>query len=462
MHRKQLIPVWLLVMSSFAVAQTLSPDIQSLDELSSARALVAASEDELGRHDMGMIEPLEQLASELMALNQFDQADAVLDRALQLTRLQNGLHTPAQLGLIRTRIENFSNQQDWASAREQMDYLFAYYLRVPVKLEESLIDDFLALAEQHLRGAKEDSQIEQGRHLSRIYQINQAIIYTASQLYGQRSPEVAPYIYRQVRHTYLFQKGNDAGGRTRTNANFHHQLRGQTISWRRNSFKQKSYSDGLWLLSQIRQLHAGPESADPEGEAMAELYIADWHLLFDFANKAKDQYARAYKALQAAGVSDEELKEFFSKPQVLPVRRFHPILELAAGDSDDVEAVTSQNTEGTLMHRLSFIEWSTDYPTTRNPLLLDYESTNDPDYALFEFTLPATNESTFFYKHRYEQTIGRPVDVELLHGFTRLPNGNELAQERLDQLRFRPQLQSGVPIESRIQFQYGIAATLTD
>ena len=462
---KQLTPVWFLVMSSFAVAQAQPANDQVLRALDSASALVEATEADYGRHDMALVEPLEQLANQLMTLNQFDQADATLDRALQITRLHRGLHTPAQLALIRKRIDNFSNQQAWADAREQMDYLFSFYLRVPVALQETLIDDFLALAEQHLRGAKEDTQIERGRHLSRIHQINQAIIYTARQLYGETSPELAPHLYRQVRHIYLFKKGFDEGGRTRANANFYYPLRGQTFGWRKKQFKQTSYTDGLWLLAQIERLYSEGDSADPIGQAMAQLYRADWQMLYDYAAEAKNNYESAYAALQDAGVSQRQLNRFFSQPRVLPLQRFHSSVAAAIG-SDSSTAESSQNsaqasaqasTEAMPTHRLSFEEWSTDYPTTSDPLLLADTAQGDPDYALFEFSLPNENESTFLYKHRYKQTIGDAYDVRLLDGFDGLPLGNEQAMARIEQMRFRPRMPEGVPVESQIRLQYGIA-----
>ena len=65
----------------------------SLDELALSRALFDDQQDRFGSLDSRLIEPLEQLADALMQLNQFDEAHTMLDRALQIVRIEDGLYT---------------------------------------------------------------------------------------------------------------------------------------------------------------------------------------------------------------------------------------------------------------------------------------------------------------------------------------------------------------------------------
>ncbi len=450
MLAKPQIPFWLLFMSSLALAQDRTVEnLEALDDLDLAREILDATEEEIGRYSLELVEPLEQLANRLMSLNQFGEADALLDRAVQITRINNGLHTPAQLNLIRSRIDNFSNRQAWDDARDQMEYLFTYYLRVPVLLNSSLLDDFMVLTEQHLRGASEDEELEQGRHLSRVYQLNWAMINTARKLYGRSAPELIPYMYRQVQHYYLFKKGRDEGGRDRTNANYYYSLNGRTTGWRRIATKNRFYSEGLRLLLEMRSIYNQVEPANPEAVAMSELYIADWFLLFEHAGLAMESYASAYSELLEAGVSNDQINALFSRPRVLPQQQFYPSVAAALADLP-----VSEN--GSTSHELTIDEWSVDYPTLRTPTHFYSRTAEDSIFAQLSFQLPAENEPTFLYRNRFRQTVGKAEEMDLIQGFRGIPAGNEVALERLSQLRFRPQMIDGEAVASRNTIRYSI------
>ncbi len=457
MRSKLLVLVWFLFVNSFAVSQDQTAGrLQELGELDLARDLLETTEEELGRYSLDLVEPIEQLANRLMSLNQFEEADEMLDRAVQITRINNGLHTPAQLALIRKRIDNAANRGNWDDAREQMDYLFTYYLRVPVLLNESLLDDFMILTNQHLRGATEDEGQEQGRHLSRVYQLNWAMVATARKLYGNRSPQIVPYLYRQVQHIYSFKKGRDDGGRARTNDNFYYQLNGRTSGWPKISTKNRFYRDGLRILVEIRGIYADQELDSAEAQAMSEIYIGDWFMLFDHADLAAESYESAYTGLVEAEVSLEDIDSLLSVPRILPLQNFYADV----GSAIDQLPVSNVPLDGedVLTHELSFDEWSVDYPTLRSPLGSYNRNATESHTALYSFQLLAENESTFLYKHRFRQSMGIPVDVDLVEGFRGLPMGRELALERFEQLRFRPKMVNGKAVESRGMLRYSIAA----
>jgi len=451
MFKKLSIISWLLFTSSLAFAQDqTAANLAELDELDRAREALDVIEQDIGRYSMDLVEPIEQLANQLMSQNQFEEADNLLDRAVQITRINNGLHTPAQLDLIRKRIDNFSNRQAWEDAREQMEYLFTYYLRVPVLLNSSLLDDFMILNEQHLRGATEDEELERGRHLSRVHQLNWAMINTARRLYGRDNPELVPYLYRQVKHYYLFKKGRDEGGRDRTNANYYYTLNGYTSGWRKIATKNRFYSEGLRLLAEIRGIYSAVEPANPEALAMSELYLGDWFMLFDHAGMAADSYTTAYESLLAAGVSNQRINDLFSMPRILPQQEFYTSVEAALADLPVVATDTTS-------YDLAMDEWSVDYPTLRSPVDSYSRSVEDSIFARLAFQLPAENEPTFLYRNRFRQSVGRAVELELIQGFRGIELGNEAALSRLEQLRFRPKMVDGVPEATRNTITYSIA-----
>ncbi len=449
----------LLFANSLALAQDqVQENLAAIAALDRARALLEESETELGRYSQELIEPIEQLANQLMALNQFQEADNMLDRAVQITRINNGLHTPAQLNLIRKRIDNFTNRGDWDEAREQMEYLFTYYLRVPILLNESLLGDFSSLADQHIRGATADSEIEQGRHLSRVYQLNWAMISTARKLYGDKSPELVPYLYRQVQLLYTFKKGRDDGGRARTNANYYYTLDGRTFGWPRITTKNRFYQQGLELLAEIRDIYSTQNESESERLAMSALYIGDWFMLFDHADLAVESYESVYSSLLTSGVDQSRANAFFSVPRILPLQRFYTSVVEALQEMDfvDESELAASEEDVSLRHALNLDEWSEDYPTLSSPTGTLNPSSEAGSVAHYSFELLAENESTFLYSNRFRQSVGIPVDVELVEGFQGMLAGDEIALDRFDQLRFRPRLVDGEVVRSRNTLIYRI------
>jgi tetratricopeptide (TPR) repeat protein len=106
-----------------------------LDELALSRAVLDDQQDSFGSLDLRLIEPLEQLADALMQLNQFDEAHTMLDRAMQIVRVEDGLYTEIQRPLLEKKIENFANRGDWDSARENMEHLLWLYINKSLQID---------------------------------------------------------------------------------------------------------------------------------------------------------------------------------------------------------------------------------------------------------------------------------------------------------------------------------------
>lgn len=452
MRQKLLFALGLLVgMNSPAAGQAQAQySLDALAELDRSQELVDAVEAERGRYAQDLIEPLEQLAAHSMALNQFDEADAALDRAIQITRFNDGLHTPAQLSLITKRIDNFSNRKAWDDAREQMTYLFEYYHRVPVSLDSNLLEQFATLADQHLRGAEEDLEEDQGPHLSRAYQLNQAMIVTAKKLHGEQSLNLVPYLYRQVLHMHIAKKSYDKDGRDRTNANFYYTLKGSKWPWKTEQARGFHFNEGMKQLEQIEATIDRLDPPDSEAQAMIDLYIADWQNLFDFAEEANVGYENAYAALLGSDASAEQIHALFAAPRVLPIQQFYTNVEAAT-------ASTASDALQSPAQRLDFSEWTPNYPGVPSPLGDFSRAQGDSDSATIEFKLAAQNESTFLFKHRYKYTIGTAYDAKLVERFACIPAEGQEALTKLEHLRFRPKMLDGVPAQSLGLIRYEVA-----
>lgn len=430
------------------------PSLDSLDELSLSRTFLNEQENRFGALDAGLIEPLEQLADELMLLNQFDEAHALLDRAMQIARVEDGLYTEIQRPLLEKKIENFANRGDWGSAKESMEHLFWLYTDKSLRVDQLLIDDLLELSRMHLRALAEDDSLFQGYHFRRASRIRWIALGVAETLWGKTDERRVPIIYEQLRQFHLQTVALWQGGPTS------YALRrvapGSGIMRDRSDVNQSFYLTGMGLVDNLFSIYAESDSPDPEAIAMSNVYLADWHILYNQPEAAIETYRQAYQELLAAGVDAARVNEFFSQPRVIPDTEFYASVE---------EAVAAQRNkmvtvdEGSSDAYLSFSEWSAALPNVSSPIssyAADSETENS-NFALFSFNLAGVNKVSRWYSHRFSSTVSMIERAEVLAHYLESPPLEGQLLEKLNSLTFRPKLVDGEPQQATGRLKYHLA-----
>ena len=104
---------------------------QRARELSAAlqdfEAALVALESERGPYDMGLIEVLNDYAALHVELGQHDQAAQLQERALSITRISHGLHSPQQLSILQALIDAHMAAGHWELADDRAH--LAFYLQ---------------------------------------------------------------------------------------------------------------------------------------------------------------------------------------------------------------------------------------------------------------------------------------------------------------------------------------------
>lgn len=430
------------------------PPLDALGELELARALLSEQQDRFGALDARLIEPLEQLADSLMLLNQFDEAHGLLDRAMQIARVEGGLYTETQRPLLEKKIENFANRGDWDGARENMEHLFWLYTDKSLRIDQPLIDDLLELSRVHLRALAEDDSFYQGYHFRRAAQIRWIAIRVAEVLWGETDQRLVSIIYEHLRQFHLQSVALWRGGPTS------YVLRqvapGSEIMRDRSDVDESYYLTGVGLLGNLFSIYAESESPDLEALAMTSVYLADWHILYDQPQEAIETYRQAYQEFLEAGVDVARVNELFSQPRVIPDTEFYPHVQGAvAAHRDRMVAVE----EGDSAAYLSFSEWSAALPNVRSPIP-DYSSESealDSNFALFSFSLAGVNKVSRWYSHRFSRTVNMIEQAELLAHYSEAPPQEEQLLEKLNSLTFRPRLVDGEPQQATGRLKYHFA-----
>lgn len=437
-----------------AVYGQTEPALDSLDELALSRALLNEQQNRFEALDSRLIEPLEQLADRLMLLNQFDEAHALLDRAMQIARVEEGLYTEIQRPLLEKKIENFANRGDWDGARASMDHLLWLYTDKSLRVDQVLIDDLLELSRVHLRALAEDDSFFQGYHFRRASWIRWIALGVAETLWGKTDERLVPIIYEQLRLFHLQTVALWRGGATS------YVLRqvapGSDIMRDRSDVNESFYLTGIGLVDNLFSIYAQSEAPDPEAIAMTNVYLADWQILYNKPQEAIETYRQAYHELLAAGVDSQLANEFFSQPIVMPDTEFYASVEAAVvAQRDKLVTIDGGNSEA----YLSFSEWSTALPNVRNPIssyAVDSKFVNS-NFALFSFRLAGVNTVSRWYSHRFSSTVSMIQQAELLTHYLASPPEERQLLEKLNSLTFRPKLVDGEPQQATGRLKYHLA-----
>lgn len=427
------------------------PARDSVQELELARALVSDMQDSLGSMDSRLLEPIEQLADSLTQLNQFDEAHDYLDIAIRIARVEGGLYTENQRPLLVKKIENFANRGDWDSARENLEHLSWLYTTKSRRIDENLVEDLLDLSRIYLRAMVEDDSFFQGYHLRQSARTRGIALAVAERIWGRTDERLAPMIYDQLRQLHLETSVLWRGGP----ASYALRQVAPGVGTRRSRFDVSNghYLLGLRLLNELYGIYARGETQNLEGLAMANLYLADWHILYNKPGEAEETYRLAYEGLLTAGVEASLLDELFSQPLVIPDTNFYA----TAGDAvvakrNQIVSLGDKNPQDYLM----FSEWSSVLPNVRSPIDVGEENV-DLNYALFSFSLAGINKVSPRNADRYTRSVSMIEQAQLLDHFIEPPPAEPSLLEKLNSLTFRPKLVGGEPQQAESRLKYQIA-----
>jgi len=450
-----------------------SPDMDSaeveraLRELERYQADLHRFEADGVHHGPQLVEPLSRIADRYMDLNRFAEANATLDRAQQIVRIEEGLYTKSQLSFLHRKIENFINSGNWREARKLQDHAIWFYLNKYSWPDQNMMSGLLELSQLHMRGITEDSEESRGYHYLRAAASSRIALRVADNIWPRHEQRKAGLIYEQLRIMYLqasaINKGGSTGQSLRIAESRPLSANGyvaEVVVPPEKAVEQLRIG-GQHYLERIQRIYAGGnESENAEALAMVRLYEADWRLLFDQKRQALEAYREAHQMLLVAGVPHERVEALFATPALIPMPRFHDSVEkaLAAREHAPTDAPAAF-AEGVPVKVFFDRERFGSKPSAGAPPDLSPRSLGLPaetlglhageDWqvvALFSFHLPAAEDIETRTGWRRRNALGIAQDLRLIE-LEDYPVYRETEPliRNLSRLRFRPGLTDGEP-----------------
>lgn len=400
-------------------SSALQESIRLQEEIDRYNSQIADLESELGPFDQNLLESLQGLSGALIDALDFEEANRVLERRLQLIRTLEGPASTSQLPVIEEAIANDIRRQDWDSITDRFEFIFW------LKSQAQDIDTAGQLEARelvllwHLTAVSLDAPVDRIRHLQEAREHLRQGLGLAEDTFAEDSLDLAHWYYREALLKYQvasFLVSEDELGYYAVQDIAQIEARGPSDFMR----------EGLNTVKRIRDIME--LRGDPEAEAMAMIYEADFQMIMDLGTAAR-LYREAMDKLLEAGISSQQIDAFFERPISLPVPQLHTSLADAVAAHDAMGFVAATE-EGGMTDLGRFVAWNESLPFTRRPAI--------PAAAITAADYIPLHEIVLEFDLNSRGTTRNPTIIESSTDSARVRNE---AREAIRDMRFRPRFE---------------------
>ena len=421
-------------------------DARWLEELRGQEATLDELEARNGPFDPSLIEPIQAMIRLLEEQGEHERVAELQQRQLALMRTNLGLESPELIPLLRDMVVNGIAS---GNAEQVTDHLqLIRHLRAVEEDPEALLQAIESLAHWYLTGAEVNNNNQLARNFFAARELIEEAEDAARELHGEDSPAMTPWLYAGAMNLYqliavinteaglrgpalreLFRY--DGGMKVRTSARgFSYNPIGATtvtpVIESGELVGEMYLREASGKIDDIGEIFAA--QGDPEAEAMALVYRADFQLLLGRGTAFRG-YRDAMESLREAGVAEDRIAQFFARPQLLPLNRFFPTLEQAIAHQDAALAAWRPAAEDAV-YVPPFIAWDESAPNMAAPVSDTAFWELSPDYHVIDLEFNISSRGSV-----------SAVDIMAAEPDNR--RSRRLARDAARQLRFRPALEEG-------------------
>ena len=398
------------------------------------------------KNDLAIIESLIALSRSSVSLQLLGEASQFLSRALQIQRQSSGLFTPKQVPIIFNKMEIDSLAGDWDSVNASLENLYWLVMNKNVSRGDELIGHLMRLTEFHLIGVMEDSEDLRAHHYQQASKLSYQSLEIGKRLWEPQDRRLLKLHYSLIKQLYMqaaaVEQGDDTAYALRAI------VPGSTWVRPRRIVRSGFYRAGLKLYGGMAEVILQGEEDSVETLAMLNLYIADWHLLFD-KNTTGDTYTKAIGMLQSSKEDQAALEALLNRPRLVPVPNFFESMCDALEEDLRVNRIKNVQSSSMNIHKIFFQNWSDQMLLNQlfvKPDLNYSREKNETNQYQFRFSLNSLDTVAHWVNGRYRSNISVASELQMLAG----PKDKnlEFIDDQLRLLHFRPRFQGDTPILS--------------
>jgi len=295
------------------------------------RKLVSADESSRGVYDQRLGEDLLGLGLALAEAGENRLALDALRRSLHITRINQGLESPAQLPILEQLIKQNMAVRDWDAVEQNYAYLYWVNRRSLGNMSPELLPVLRRLGQWHLSAEYLDSTTPVNEHLIRAAAAFQHMIRIIDAAPQRADTElisalkrVAEVSYRVYLQSMDFTGSSQRFGFSPKDPEPLSFPTSQTYVPQGDSLNSvidqrvPRYRQGKAALQRVVDIYAANPDLPRTDYALAMAQLGDWYLLFDKRNSAMERYRNAFAILLQTGLEPDKANRLFAQPVRLP------------------------------------------------------------------------------------------------------------------------------------------------
>ena len=287
--------------------------------------MIAQLESSGGVYQGQISEVLSSLGASYQSLGRHTDAIAAFQRALHISRVNDGLYSLNQLAILEKLIESNSKLQDWKSLDNNYHNLYWISKRHYGENNPQMLALIERIGRWHLRAYELQPKGESFSHLLEAeHMYNKAVeiielqnglqdIRLINALYG-----IALTNYQIAAEVSNAEDFEDIRSGYRDTDRTRRLLQAEQA---RQDLIMQSFTKGKDAMNHIVDIHANNPILPVDTHAMALTHLGDWFLLFNKRNSAAETYDQAYQLLHNEGIDQSSIDQLFGQPRTLPAIR---------------------------------------------------------------------------------------------------------------------------------------------
>lgn len=333
---------------SSSIADGVSSLLRPSEKLEDYQSAIARLEAEQGAWGFGLAEQLSGLGRTYQMRGQHRDAIAIFDRAVHVSRINNGLYDLSQVPIIERMVDSLKARGRWEEVHERHQYLFWLHKRnfgandprmLPVidRLGKWYINDYALNPERRMMGQLVDA-----------HNLFQHAIDIIIGTYGTQDLRLIEPLRGLVMSNWFFAnyRGNGATS-SLERSHLTRELGADNVSFpndqqqnsRLTQYLRNNYADGKRAIQQMVDIYSLSPDAPSGAAARVKVELADWEQLFDRRRSAADLYRQAYRELAADDATRATADKLFGRPVALPE------LEFVESDLEQAASLRAANDE---------------------------------------------------------------------------------------------------------------------
>ena len=265
-------------------------------EVSAIQREIDSAETVYGPFHIQLLEPLQRMLSLQIGLENYREVDRLIDRYLQISRINQSLSSFNQLPALVEQISNDIRLEQWESINDRfqfMTWIFAQHSNYDTEDLLSLLDEFAAW---NLAAVYIDIPELRADYFMAYRAVIENAVEFAEREYGSGGALFVPWLYRAALMEYRGMTMQRTGDELRL------------------GLKAGSLDDALSAVRRIRPI--ADQFDNPEATAMAMVYEADFIKLANDLGRNKNYgnsdalYRQAVEKFREGGLDEEKIRLF--------------------------------------------------------------------------------------------------------------------------------------------------------